>query len=152
MCTPVARHVRPWGVELELADGSLWRETPSGSHLVRLPTAYNTAALRSTLRERWPTAAAAWATPPATAHRRPAAPPPTEERFTCARCGGDLFAADAGDPTTCVRCAAAARRLAQQGASPWRCQQCGRGRDLVTPAPDGKICVPCVRRAAAAAD
>jgi hypothetical protein len=63
--TPIATHRRPWGLERELADGSIWRETPSGPYLVRLPTAFNSAALRGELRKRWHTAAAAWAMPPA---------------------------------------------------------------------------------------
>lgn len=63
--TPVAIHRRPWGREAELADGSIWREIPSGWHLVRLPTWSNTAALRAALCDRWPAAAAAWAMPPA---------------------------------------------------------------------------------------
>lgn len=67
--SPARTHIRPWGVEYELADGSVWRPTPSGCHLVRLPTRYNSAALRGTLRSRHNAAAAAWAMPPA----RPAA-------------------------------------------------------------------------------
>lgn len=147
--TPVAQTLTAQGRQVELADGSLWRETISGWHLVRFPQAHNTAALRGELRRRWPTAAAAWAMPPA---RPPVAlPAHLDERFVCEHCGSDVFTADVSDPTLCVRCAAARRRRAQQDAHPWRCQQCGRGRDLVTPAPDGTICVPCVRKAIAAA-
>jgi len=68
------QHTRPWGVELELADGSVWRRTTSGCWLVRLPAAYNTAALRQALRQRWPGAAAAWAPPPAGRRPPPATP------------------------------------------------------------------------------
>lgn len=99
---------RPWGVELELADGSVWRHTTSGYWLVRFPTAYNTAALRRTLRERWSGAAAAWAMPPARA--MPDSRPLVEPLFCCARCGTTSFASDVRDPAICVCCAIAQRR------------------------------------------
>lgn len=139
-------HRRPWGDELELADGSIWRPTPSGCHLVRLPSAHNTAALRGELRRRWPSAAAAWAMPPA--RPAPAAPVPLhEERFVCARCSAEIFAASISDPAICVRCEVAKRRLA--AAPAFVCGSCGR--DTIAPSPsDPAICVQCARKQAAA--
>lgn len=68
---------RPWGNELELADGSVWRRTRDGWCLVRFPTRHNTAALRGCLRTRGWREAAAWAMPPAAP-----APPATWPRST----------------------------------------------------------------------
>lgn len=68
----VATLRRSYGREVELADGSVWRETRAGWLLVRLPTAHNTAACRGLLRERGSAEAAAWAMPPA----RPCPLPP----------------------------------------------------------------------------
>lgn len=144
---PVVLHRRPWGDEFELADGSIWRPTPSGCHLVRLPTAHNTAACRSTLRGRHSAAAAAWAMPPA--RPAPALPQLVEERWSCERCGSDQFSASVGDPTVCVRCDAARQRLARAVA--FVCSSCGR--DTIAPAPaNPAICVQCARKHAQAAD
>lgn len=62
---PIAEVARPWGLEFELADGSVWRPTPSGCWLVRFPARHNTPDCRRALRERHSVAAAALTLPPA---------------------------------------------------------------------------------------
>ena len=148
---PVALYRRCWGIEHELADGSIWRETPGGWWLVRLPTALNRAEVRQRIREEEPACAAAWAMPPA----RPAPlvqAPPSGQHSACGRCGSTAHTASISEPTLCIRCAAQRRRIVAEETRPaFVCARCGR--DTIAPALHSpSVCVQCDRAMAAAAD